>query len=346
MTAFGWRDWLFAAVITARWPAGDDKAEESSTKWLEDSTNRLISYSKGAYGSDLGPKDILLARRAFGLYNMRLVQAKQRVDPLNVLGCACFLTTTSTCGSDPRVQSRGVVDIICSPRCSGKDRLAEIAAKTLKRMLLVGSSNNFGGNSSVVISSISGGTKRLYAKESSHHNTPIDGKKLITNRVYKEKHRRLLSAFYQKKRAQDVAYDVTCYVDINQDTNNDGQILFITGMRDGLDYARTLAGGRPVVLVNVISCKEVKQSRDGWTYDCEIDKLKRECDAAPIVSSSNGTNGIDSSFLWDLTDDNGLKSTVTTADDWTKDILVPFILKAGVRSIWTYQEGVLRIGTL
>ena len=126
---------------------------------------------------------------------MRLVQAKQSVDPLNVLGSACPLTTTSTCGSDPRVQSRGVVVIICGPRCSGKDWLAEIAAKTLKRMLLVGSNNNFGGNSSVVISSISGGTKRLYARESSHHNTPINGETLITNRVYKEEHRKLLSAF-------------------------------------------------------------------------------------------------------------------------------------------------------
>jgi phosphomevalonate kinase len=333
MTAFGCRDWLFAAVITARWPVGDDKAEESSTKWLEDSTNRLISYSKGAYGSDLGPKDVSLARRAFGLNNMRLVQAKQRVDPLNVLGSACPLTTTSACGSDPRVQSRGVVVVICGPRCSGKDWLAEIAAKTLKRMLLVGNNNHVGGDSSVVISSISDGIKRQYAKESSHQNTPVDAEKLITNRVYKEKHRKLLSAFYQKKRAQDVAYDAKCYVDITQDENNDGKILFITGMRDGLDYARTLAGGRPVVLVNVISCKEAKQSRGGWTYDCEIDKLKGECDAAPVVSSSNGTNGIDSSFLWDLTYDNGLKSTATTADDWTKDILVPYILKACVRSI-------------
>jgi phosphomevalonate kinase len=333
VTAFGCRDWLFAAVITARWPAGDDKAEKSSTKWLEDLTNRLIPYSKGAYGSDLGPKDTSLARRAFGLNNMCLVQAKQRVDPLNVLGSACPLTTTSTCGSDPRVQSRGIVVIICGPRCSGKDWLAEIAAKTLKMMLLVGNNNHINGHSSVVISSISNGIKKQYAKESSHHNTPVDAEKLITGRVYKEKHRKSLSAFYQKKRAQDIAYDAKRYVDIIQDKNNDGKILFITGMRDGLDCAQTLAGGRPVVLVNVTSCKEAKQSHGGWTYDHEIDKLKGECDAVPIVSSSNGTNGIDSSFLWDLTYDNGLKSTSTTADDWTRDILVPYILKACVRSI-------------
>lgn len=320
VTAFGCRDWLFAAVITARWPIDDGNAEKSSIKWLEDSTNRLIMYSNGAYGADLGPKDIQLSRRAFGQNTLSLSNLKQRIDPLNVLGSACPLTEKSTCGIDPRVQSRGVVIIISGPRCSGKDWLAEIAARILM--------HHISGKTSVVISSISDKTKRQYAKESS-----VDAKKLITDRLYKEKHRKSLSRFYHKKQAQDIAYQAKCYVDIIQRKNNDGKILFITGMRDGLAYVRSLSGGRPVILVNITSCNEAKNSR-GWVYDGEIDKVQGECAATtPATSSFPSSSSNESSVFWDLIYDNGLQSTLLTAKNWTKAILVPHILKTCVRSI-------------
>lgn len=329
VTAFGCRDWLFAAVITARWPSDDDAAEVSSTKWLEDSTKRLIPYSKGVYGSDLGPKDELLARHAFGFNNLRLAQAKQRIDPLNILGCACPLTITPCDSSDSRVQSRGIVIVVCGPRCCGKDWLTEIVAKTLKMLLL--DSNSVDGDSLVVISSISDATKMQYAEET-YQNPPVDTGKLITDRVYKEKHRKSLSAFYHKKQAQDVTYDAKCYVDIIQRKNNNEKILLITGMREGLDYARTLAGGRPVVLVNVNSCNKAKQSR-GWMYDPDVDKSKGECDPPVTSLAGNDGNDIDSVSLWDLEYDNGLTSNSKTAEDWTKNVVVPCILKACVRYI-------------
>ena len=58
---------------------------------------------------------------------------------------------------------------------------------------------------------------------------------------------------------------------------NDG-ILLLIGMRDGLQYAISLAG-RPVVLVKVSASDEAKQARGrgGWTFDPEIDESPDEC---------------------------------------------------------------------
>ena len=76
--------------------------------------------------------------------------------------------------------------------------MANTAATVLKE--LVGGSNAGGLISSI---SISGETKHAFARE----DPSIDTKELISNRQYKKKHRRKLSAFYNKKCAQDPAYN-------------------------------------------------------------------------------------------------------------------------------------------
>ena len=56
---------------------------------------------------------------------------------------------------------------------------------------------------------------------------------------------------------------------------NDG-IILLTGMRDGLQDARSLVR-RPVVLQKVSASDEAKQARGGWMFDPEIDESSGEC---------------------------------------------------------------------
>eukprot|EP00797_Seminavis_robusta_P014566 Sro21_g014550.2 (766) ;mRNA; r:37159-39456 len=305
-TAFGCRQWVFAAVVTARWPDGDEDMEKKATEWLAWSTDLLIPHSEGVYGSDLGPRDKTLARRAFGLNHFRLARMKQTADPLHVLGCACPIAAVD---DDPRVQARGIVLIVCGPRCSGKDWLASNVYATLRSVM--GETEN----DMVSVCSISDETKREFAEV----HSGVDLNELLTNRRYKESHRKSLSAFYERKKAQSIAYDAECYVKTVQGSD-DGRILLLTGMRDGLDYARRLAG-KPVLLIKVTSSNEAKEAR-GWTYDKTIDESHGELAA----------DAKDDDF-WDLVFDNGLNSTCRSAATWTRDILVPSLFQRCVRTV-------------
>ena len=124
--------------------------------------------------------------------------------------------------------------------------MANTAATVLKE--LVGGSNAGGLISSI---SISGETKHAFARE----DPSIDTKELISNRQYKKKHRRkciLQQEMCSGPRIQckDRQSD---HVDCVEKCND--SILLLTGMRDGLQDAQSLAG-RPVVLVKVSASDE------------------------------------------------------------------------------------------
>jgi phosphomevalonate kinase len=261
----------------------------------------LLPYSKGVYGSDLGLEDKDLARQAFGLNTRHLAKLKQECDPLNILGCACPISADE----DPRVQGRGVVIIFSGRRCSGKDWLASVVHSTLGRMI--------GGLTK--LASISNDVKMEFTKE----NPLVDYSKLSSNRSYKDSHRKALTDFYHRKRDQDLAYDAKCFVKAVQSCD-DGSILLLTGVRNGLEHVRRLAG-KPVVLIKIESCEKARQAR-GWTYDCDIDKSQGELSA----------DGHDDSF-WDLVYVNNFESNTLAAEEWTKDILVPCIFKRCTRSL-------------
>ena len=64
-----------------------------------------------------------------------------------------------------------------------------------------------------------------------------DGDLILRDRVYKEQHQAGLLKFYERQKAQDPAFDRRCFVHAVQENCNDG-ILILTGLRDGIDYAR------------------------------------------------------------------------------------------------------------
>jgi adenine phosphoribosyltransferase/phosphomevalonate kinase len=156
----------------------------------------------------------------------------------------------------------------------------------------------------------------------------LDVDKLLHDRQYKELHRKALGDYYQQKKAQDVAYDARCFVEVIQ--RSTASIILLTGMRDGLEYARTLAG-RTVVLVKVDATENSKQSR-GWSADPEIDDSVGECSA----------DVLDNDF-WDLVYQNdSVTSTFETVLEWTLGNLAPAILKRCVRQLdHTPQPGII-----
>ena len=91
-------------------------------------------------------------------------------------------------------------------------------------------------------------------------------------------------------------------------------------MRDGLSYARRLAG-RPVVLVKVDASMEARQLR-GWVANPPVDESAGECRADNMTLD-----------FWDTVYDNGVGSNTKSATEWTKSILIPAILKQCVRCL-------------
>jgi phosphomevalonate kinase len=310
-TAFGCRNWDFAAVITGRWEDGDAELEASTAKWLQSIVETMLPLSVGVYGADLGPSDWDLSPHAFGCNMLHLAEMKRRHDPLDVLRHSCPLASAAAADkqNDPRQQSRGVVVIFCGRRFAGKDWLAAIVRDTLGALLRDASGEN------VSVASISDSTKYAYAKE-----TPgIEADRLIQDRAYKERHREGLTAFYERKKSQDVSFEAKCFVDLVQSEPAD--ILLLTGVRDGLDYARRLAG-RPVLFVHVTATDESKQSR-GWIGP------------TPTIDDSNGESKADSmpTSFWDLVYENDSASNADAAVTWTKQELAPAILKCCVRHL-------------
>lgn len=94
-TAFGYRDWHFACIITGVWPRNDDgtKVARDTIQWVYDVAKDLLPCCEGVYGTDLGPdpRDASLVTKAFGLNLPRLAELKRIFDPKNVLAHACPL---------------------------------------------------------------------------------------------------------------------------------------------------------------------------------------------------------------------------------------------------------------
>ena len=304
--AFGCRDWMFAAVFTGRY---EEPAEAKNvTHWLQDSTQMLLKLSKGVYGADLGPSDARLAKFAFGENALRLARMKRIRDPSNILSCSCPLTGSSV-SDDLRVRDRGVVIILCGRRFAGKDWLAETAAEALRSLLVHAN----GTGPSIAVRRISDATIRAFAKVTGG----VEADKLIHDRSTKEVWRRRLTEYYEEQKERNPAYDRGCFVEAIEDTNAD--VLFLTGMRDGIDYARRLAG-RAVVLVHVTSPNESKSSR-GWGGTDSIDDSPSERSAEALDPS-----------VFDLVYNNDATSDAESASTWVKTTLAPTILKLCVRS--------------
>ena len=173
-------------------------------------------------------------------------------------------------------------------------------------------------NSRVTLVSISNTTKLLYAKE----NPQVDADLLIRSRDCKEQHRKGLSEFYEMKKRLDPAFDRKCFVEAVQNKTNDG-ILILTGLRNGHDYAKFLAG-RPVLFILVNASDESKKRR-GWNGFVEgIDDSENE--------------RIEDRAQWDLTYTNGLDSTRAKASSWVADELAPAIVKSSIRQICDSPE--------
>jgi hypothetical protein len=136
--------------------------------------------------------------------------------------------------------------------------------------------------------------------------------------IDKEYHRSALGAFYDKKKVQDLAYDAGCFVDSIEKSS--ASTVLLTGMRDGLHYARSLAG-RPMVLLRVDASGDAKRAR-GWIPSPQIDESPGECSA----------DSLEQSFC-DLSYENDSESTVLTAEEWLTRTLVPKILKECVRNL-------------
>ncbi|KAJ5175665.1 uncharacterized protein N7482_001542 [Penicillium canariense] len=102
-TAFGYRDWDFACVVTGVWSRDQDRTE----------------LARAAVGADLGPdpRDAALAAKAFGPKRPRLARLEHISDPRNVLAYACPL---------PKAMKQKLIILVTGESCAGKDYCADI----------------------------------------------------------------------------------------------------------------------------------------------------------------------------------------------------------------------------
>jgi hypothetical protein len=311
-SAFGCRDWLYAAILTGRYHDNDDNNDDDNANsvgtWLQKVVGQLLPYSNGIYSTDLGPHDWILAQHAFGRNSLALANRKRHDDPGNILCCTCPLLLSSFsslqqhCCFDPRFSNRGVVLLLCGRRFAGKDWLAERIIRSLR--MLLSSSNTRATTAtttgiSLVHRRISDAIKREFAEE---QVGLLGSEDLIEHRAVKESYRAALTEYYHEKRELMPFLDRQYLLeamddddDNNNNNNNGGMITIITGVREGLEEARTLAEGKPVIMIHVTANDESKRCR-GWRggpFD-SIDQSAGE-QAAEQVSMS---------FEWDLTYEN------------------------------------------
>ncbi|RMZ70453.1 phosphoribosyl transferase domain [Pyrenophora seminiperda CCB06] len=220
-TAFGYRDWNFACIITGIWPRDEDGTAVASAcvQWVYTIAKDLLPYSSGAYAVDLGPdpRDAELATRAFGLNGARLGRLKRNMDPHGVLAYACPL---------PKLPLPKLIVLVTGESCAGKDHCARIWVSLFSRYRNDGEFSTQPPNSRVV--SISDATKREYAA-----SVGANLNHLLEDRAYKEVHRAALTAFFQEQVQRRPRLPEEHFSSTVRDAaaaNTD--VLFITGMRD------------------------------------------------------------------------------------------------------------------
>ena len=96
-------------------------------------------------------------------------------------------------------------------------------------------------------------------------------------------------------------------------------ILILTGLRNGLDSFRNLAGC-PVVMLKVETKNTLKTSRSGWTYCPEIDGSANEC-------------AVDAPIDWDLVYQNNEGSSDEKVKRFVFEELLPTLFRCLVRHI-------------
>ncbi|GAB0495393.1 hypothetical protein MMPV_006693 [Pyropia vietnamensis] len=266
-TAFGCRNWEWAAVITARWavaicPPSEDgqvtpsvgDGEVAAQKWLAETTAALAPpLGVGIYGADLGPADETLA-----------------------------------------AATRHALSNLLSP--------AAVAAAA-----------------DVTVRSVSADVKAAYAAA-----TPgVDATRLITDRPYKEAHRRGLSAYWAALVAADPAAPRRCLDAAAAAAAADGgRIVLLTGVRDGLAHISALRAVLPTIAVHV-TAEPGARAAWGCPPDAATDASAAETAAATA----------DPKTTWDLSFVNGPAVTTTTAAAWVASSLAPALVRAATRSI-------------
>ncbi|KAM0716828.1 hypothetical protein Q7P37_007631 [Cladosporium fusiforme] len=260
-TAFGCRDWDFACVVTGVWARDHDgtKASREVVKWVYKVATDLLPSSSGVYGSDLGPdpRDALLAARAFGPNQSRLVHLKHIMDPKNVLAYACPLI-------EPPVRAKLVI-LVTGDSCAGKDHCADVW-----RSLFTANIQRGLATQNV---SISDPIKQDYAAA-----TGSDLHRLLHDRAFKEQHRPALSAYFHRKLQQRPRLLEEQFLQVMKKCKN-VDVLLITGMREEAPvaaYSHLVQGGR-LLEVRVEASKETRQDRRGCqSDDCRDGKYNED----------------------------------------------------------------------
>lgn len=258
-TAFGCRDWSFACVITGVWPRSEDgtEAAQSAVRWVYNVAEDLFPLSSGAYGADLGPdpRDAALVAEAFGPNRPRLARLKHIIDPRGVLAYACPLP------KPPKEQK--LIVLVTGESWAGKDFCAKIWVSMFTRCIQK--------SITARVVSISDATKREYAAA-----TGADLDSLLLDRAYKEQHRLLLTAFFEKQKSQRPRLPEEHFINVVYGAA-DVDVLFITGMRDKAPVATFthLVLGSRLLEVHVQASELMRQSNrifHGYDDDGDSDK--------------------------------------------------------------------------
>lgn len=279
-TAFGYRDWDFACVITGVWHRDQDETElaRSVVDWVYNLATELLPLSRGIYSADLGPdpRDATLAAKAFGPSRPHLARLKHILDPHDVLAYACPLRRFP-------IRQRLIV-LVTGESGAGKDYCAEIW------------SANFNANTDRSLDartvSISDLTKREYAAA-----TPgVDLARLLNDRAYKERHRSALTAFFNDQLRRRPGLLEEHFLDVAYHAMN-VDVLFITGMREPnllAAYSHLVPECR-LLEVRVQATKYTRQARRRFPEDgadADGDEVT-VCDDCPSLIFNNENAGTD-----------------------------------------------------
>lgn len=341
-----------AATVAA---AGEE--EGAARRWLAATAAALAPpVGAGVYPADLGPADTALAAHAWGGNGPALAAAARAADPGGVFGVACPLlpaVSTPPSPSSPPLplppplvafpngaagvttagetappaaaasalpnplkaaavaRGRGALVLLCGRRGAGKDWLAAAARDALADLLSP-------APSTVVVRSVSAGAKAAYAAA-----TPgVDAGRLVTDRAYKEAHRRALAAHWAATVAADPAAPRRCLDDAAAAAAaNGGRVVLLTGVRDGLGDVAALRGRLPTVAVHVTADAG---ARAAW--GCPPDAAT---DASPGEAAAEAAEPV----TWDLTFVNGPAVTPASVAAWTAASLAPALVRSTTRAI-------------
>jgi phosphomevalonate kinase len=269
-TAFGCRGWEHACVITGVWPRDQDGSEiaRATIQWVYDVAEKLLPFSDGVYGADLGPdpRDVILAAKAFGPNSLRLSRLKKRMDPHNLLAYACPLPRAPM---EPKL-----IILVTGDYGAGKDYSASTWVSLLSKTVTARAV------------SISDAIKCEYAAK-----TGADLKQLLGNRACKEQHRLALTAFYQEQTQKRPELPKQHFLNVIYSAAN-VDVLLITGMRDESPVATFshLVPDSKVIEIQVVATEDVRSFRRGKT-DTESAPDSFAPDHRPCLTFTNNSSG-------------------------------------------------------